>query len=274
MRSLTMMLDSVFMPLETGYKVMIILVFLALASVLAKTRRFLTWSGIAAACFLGFAVFYIGGVSGIVLFLFFFLTSSVVSKLVRDVPRVGSKGDERDWTQVVANGFPAVLALVLSELSPWPQSAYIAFAAALAEAEADCFAGSIGLLSGKDPVSVVTFTKVPRGISGGITVAGLAASVLASGLVAVVFLGTSGCSLKEALVITSSGFLGALLDSFLGATVQAQYRDRNGELTERETGRDGERNERVRGIPFIDNDMVNLLSGLFSLFLALSLSRI
>ena len=268
-----MILDSWFLPLGTGCRVLIILAFLAVAAVFAKARRLLTWSGIAAAALLGFLVFYLGGVSGIVLFLFFFLTSSALSKVTGEVPRVGKKGGERDMAQVVANGAPAAFALVLAELSPWPQSAYIAFAAALAEAEADCFASGIGILSKSEPVSVVTFTKLPRGISGGVTMLGLSASLLASALIALVFAGTFGCSVSEFLTITGAGFLGALFDSFLGATVQVQYRRKDGELTERE--RDGDEvNERVRGVTFIDNDAVNLLSGLFSLFLALALSRI
>ena len=274
MRSLTMLLDSYFLPLETGYRVLIIVLFLALMAVFAKAKRLLTWSGTAAACALGFIVFYLGGVSGIVLFLFFFLTCSMLSKLTGDVPRVGKKGGERDWAQVVANGLPAAFALILAELSPYPQSAYIAFAAALAEAEADCFAGGVGILSRSDPVSVVTFTKVPRGISGGVTALGLASSVLASFLLALVFAGTYGCDVPELLTITACGFLGALFDSFLGATVQVQYRGKDGALTERERDGDGNLNEHVRGLPFLDNDMVNLLSGLFALFLALAVSQI
>ena len=35
---------------------------------------------------------------------------------------------------------------------------------------------------------------------------------------------------------------------------------------------DGRRNERARGIKWLDNDMVNLLSGLFSVSIAIALS--
>ena len=80
------------------------------------------------------------------------------------------------------------------------------------------------------------------------------------------YIGTFGGSLSDAAIITSSGFLGALLDSFLGATIQVKYRDEDGALTEEATG------DRVRGIPFIDNDAVNLISGLFSLSLGAALS--
>ena len=85
-------------------------------------------------------------------------------------------------------------------------------------------------------------------------------------LIAVLYIGTFGGSLSDAAIIASSGFLGALLDSFLGATIQVKYRDKDGALTEEDTG------NRARGIPFIDNDAVNLISGLFSLSLGAALS--
>lgn len=262
MRSLTLMLDGLFFPLGLASRVAIIAVVLAVIAAIAYYRRMLDRSGIAAALIIGFIVFFIGGISGFVVFLFFFLSSSVVTKACRG----SGKGHPRTASQVVANGLPAALALLSYAAFSYPHGALVAFAAAVAEASADTWAGEIGQLSHKDPVSIVTFTRVPKGISGGVTVLGLSASVLSSLLIAILYIGTFGGSLSDAAIITSSGFLGALLDSFLGATIQAKYRDEDGTLTEEAT------DDRVRGIPFIDNDAVNLISGLFSLSLGAALS--
>ena len=264
MHSLTSMLDGLFFPLGIGAKVAIIAAVLVGIALIARYRRLLDPAGIAAAAIIGFIVFFIGGVSGFVIFLFFFLSSSAVTKICRG----RGKGRPRTASQVVANGLPAAIALLSYAAFSYPRCALLAFAAAVAEASADTWAGEIGQLSHKDPVSIVTFTRVPKGISGGVTVLGLSASVLSAMLIAVLYIGTFGGSLSDAAIIASSGFLGALLDSFLGATIQVKYRDKDGALTEEDTG------NRVRGIPFIDNDAVNLISGLFSLSLGAALSML
>lgn len=59
--------------------------------------------------------------------------------------------------------------------------------------------------------------------------------------------------------------VGSLLDSLLGATIQAQYAVQAQEggtvsLTELKTGEDGRPNRLVRGFSFVNNDMVNFAS--------------
>ena len=72
MRSLTSILDGVFLELPLYLRILIILVFLAAAAIFSYRKRFLTLSGVSTAIVLGFIVFFIGGISGIAIFLFFF----------------------------------------------------------------------------------------------------------------------------------------------------------------------------------------------------------
>ena len=257
---MTMAADSLLFSLPVQYRVIVILAVLALIAAVSWKKRLLDSGGIAAAAILGFIVFFTGGVSGFVVFLFFFLFSSVISKVCSRKKEGG-----RTASQVVANGLPAAAALLSYKALGYPEASLVAFAAAVAEAAADTWAGEIGQLSRKDPVSIITFTKVPKGISGGVTVLGLAASALAAVLVAVLYIGTFGGSWRALLAISAAGFLGSLLDSFLGASVQVQYRKEDGTLTEEKTP------VRARGIPFMDNDAVNFLSGLFSVSLSIAL---
>ena len=61
--------------------------------------------------------------------------------------------------------------------------------------------------------------------------------------------------------MTWAGFLGSLIDSILGATLQAQYKDQTtGETTERNYGADGRSATLLRGLPWFNNDMVNFLA--------------
>ena len=217
MRSWTGVLDGLFFSLSPLWRLLIIALLMALMIIVSRRKRFLTWGGCAAAALLGLVVMYISGISGIVLLLFFFLSSSIVSHLSRRLDYIAEKGDERDMMQVAANGIPAALSILLYRISPYHEAFIIAFAAAIAEAEADTFSGEIGRLSHSDPVSILTFTKVPKGLSGGITVLGLAAGAASSFLIALLFMGTFGSTFSSLLIIASSGFLGSVFDSLLGA---------------------------------------------------------
>ena len=270
MRSWTAVLDALFFSIPLFPRLLIILFVMLLMVAISRGCHFLTWGGALTALILGFTVMYIGGISGIVLLLFFFFSSSVISKLVKRTYLVEKKSSERDMMQVLANGLPAAFSLVLFRLTPYPAAFLAAFAAALAEAEADTLSGEIGRLSHRDPVSIVSLTRVPKGLSGGITVLGLVAGALSSLLVAMLFMGTFGCDFSSFMAVTSAGFLGSVFDSLLGATLQVQYRRKDGSLTERGE-ENGERNERARGVRWIDNDMVNLLSGLFAAAISSSL---
>ena len=269
MRSWSAILDNLFFSLPIIWRVVIIFIVLGLMVIVARKKKFLTPSGTIGAVVVGLIVFYIGGISGFVLLLFFFLSSSIISRVSRQNEYIAQKTNERDLMQVVANGLPAALSLILYRISPYPEAFLAAFAAAVAEAQADTFSGEIGKLSHSDPVSIITFTRVPKGLSGGVTVLGLVAGAMSAFLIALLFMGTFGCSISQLLIIASSGFLGSVLDSFLGATLQVQYRRKDGSITEKEE-ENGEANTRARGIKWMDNDMVNLLSGLFSMMIASS----
>lgn len=261
MRTWTAAADSFFFSLHPLLRLLLIAVVMALMAIIARKRRMLTRDGTAAAVLIGTVVSYIGGLSGLVMLLFFFLSAAAVSKAA------GEKGEERNMMQVLANGLPAAISLILLRISPYPDACIAAFAAAIAEAEADTLSGTIGRMSHRDPVSILTLTRVPKGISGGITVLGLCAGALSSLIVALLFMGTWGCTFPRLLIVAAAGFLGSVFDSFLGASIQVRFRRKDGSITEREY-EGGERNERIRGMKWIDNDAVNFLSGSFASMLA------
>lgn len=247
---------------------------LLLIAIFALWRKWLTLSGTLGAFTLGFIVLYMGGFSAFSLFFFFFFSCSILSKMKRAYNKREKKGARRDLMQVIANGLPAVLALFLSRSLHFYTIAVVGYSASLAEAMADTFASTFGIMSKHDPVSIITFTKVPKGISGGVTVRGLVFSLLGSSLMALMHFGVINSNIHQALIIAGTGFLGALIDSVLGATVQEHYETEDGTITEKEYDDKGEKNRRVRGIPGFDNDIVNLVSGILSLSASLFLSSL
>ncbi len=267
MQSLIGQLDDKVSLLPLWAVILIYTGVLLLIAVVAIWKKWLTGSGLLGAVTLGFMVLYLGGFSAFTLFLFFFVSCSILSKIKRFYNSREKKGSQRDLMQVIANGLPAVVALLLSRTAPFRTIAVIGFSASVAEAVADTFSSTFGIMSRDDPVSIMTFTRVPKGISGGVTVLGLLAGAGGAVITALLHALVIYPSWQHVLLISGSGFLGSLIDSVLGATVQEHFRTLDGKLTEHEY--DGDvKNVKVRGLRGFDNDMVNLTSG----FLALSLS--
>lgn len=266
-------LDNLFLSLPLYLRLVIIALLMASVAFFAIRKRQLTGGGTFAAVVVGTLIFYMGCVSALVQMLFFFFSATIISKIIKEnkaARGIQKKGSRRDAVQVLANSLPSLIGLAVFYFSPLKSEGLVMFSAAIAEAASDTWSGEIGVLSKDDPVSIITGTRVPKGLSGGVSALGCFAALVASFIVGLLNIASSRASLFSLSVITVSGTLGSLLDSLLGATVQVHYRKKDGSLTEKEYT-DGERNERARGIPFVTNDTVNLLSGLFSVFFAFTL---
>ena len=244
----------------------------------ALRKKSLSSSGGIATFFVGVTVFTLLGVGGWLILIIFFVSCTIIGKISRPAAeRVSSgiqkKGGCRDYMQVFANGGPATAAAILYAMTG-DHIYLVAFGAAIAESNADTWAGEIGILSESQPVSIINFQPVETGLSGGVTVLGTAASFVGSSIIAAswyyFFSRISGDYdwSTDAVLIAITGFIGGLVDSVLGATIQVHYYDEeNHMITEHET-KNGKRLPIVRGVQYIDNDMVNLMSNIYSMIMA------
>jgi Raf kinase inhibitor-like YbhB/YbcL family protein/uncharacterized protein (TIGR00297 family) len=232
----------------------------------------LSRSGMVAAVLLGTVVFGLGGLAWAVLLIAFFVSSSLLSHLFSrrkaKMEEKFSKGHQRDAAQVLANGGIAGLCVLLGQAFPgalWP---WLAFAGALAAANADTWATELGVLSKSPPRSIRTGRVVEPGDSGGVSWMGILAATGGSLLIALlaVFpwhgmpseLGLAPHGLVI-LLITMAGLGGSLMDSLLGATVQVIYIcPACGKETERyPLHRCGAQTAYLRGWRWMNNDAVN-----------------
>ncbi len=240
-----------------------------LVAVLSHRLRTLTAGGAMAMFALAVPIFGFGGWKWTLPIAVFFILSSLLSRLGRSAKArydsVFEKGSRRDGGQVLANGGVAGALMVLSLVSGWP-SLYPYYCAALASATADTWATEVGTLSGQRPRRIPCFRPVPAGASGGVTLAGLL-SALAGGMTIAlsgwVFLRAESGASQLLYLVGLSGFLGSLVDSLLGATLQVQYRcPACGVVTERRVHCGGRRTAPVSGFRWMNNDAVNFLATL------------
>ncbi len=239
--------------------------------------RALTRGGAGAAGVLAFTLLAVGGWRWGVPGAGFFVLSSVLSRLgpgrAARLEKVSEKGSRRDAAQVAANGGVAGLCLVGQAL--WPGPAWLwAFLGSFAAANADTWATEIGTLAGGTPRLVPSLRRVPPGTSGAVsgagTLAALAGAFTIWALAAAVF--PHFRHPAAAAIVGASGFAGAWMDTLLGATVQAQYHDAQGGLTERAHA-DGRPNRLARGLPRVTNDAVNAACTAAGALAALALAR-
>jgi uncharacterized protein (TIGR00297 family) len=236
-------------------------------SLAARRARALSPSGAIAATAVGGTVVTGSGIRGGGMLITFFITSTLLGRLPAGEHLEQRRGRERDAVQVMANGgVAAILALLSSFSRERTRSLLLAgFGGALATAAADTWATEIGSRSGTQPRSIVTCQPTTPGASGGVTVTGLAASAVATTLIAQLASAPNASTAHHpsprAIAIALGGFTGALIDSLLGATVQeVRFCDTCLVETEEPLHRCGTQTRVLRGARWCDNDMVNAIA--------------
>ncbi len=231
----------------------------------AYRARSLSRSGAWGALVEGTIIFGVGGWRWAVLLLAFFVSSSGLTRLFArrkaSLNEKFDKGGQRDIGQVLANGGVAAVFAGLSHFFPqalWP---WLAFAGSLAAVNADTWATELGVLNPSMPRLITTWKPVERGTSGGISFFGSLAALGGGAFIAILaaFVRPAGGFLPVLGIAVLGGLVGSFFDSFLGATVQAIYLCPH---CEKETEKHplhtcGTKTEQVRGLPWLNNDLVN-----------------
>ncbi len=243
----------------------------------ATAKRALTGWGIVFAVVVDLMISVSLGNFGFLVLLLFFIGSIGVDKLKKHIKGAkcedeSLKGDCRDHMQVLANGLVPALCAVLFLVGKHPIFV-VGFVASLAEAFADTAASGIGAFS-EVAFDIFKMRKCPRGVSGGMSLVGTLASLIAAFLLPLVALAFGVMDIKLYLISALAAFLGTIFDSFLGSLFQVKFKCAVCEkITEKHTHCDAP-TVHHSGLKLIDNDVVNLLSGLISAGLAITLAAL
>jgi uncharacterized protein (TIGR00297 family) len=228
-------------------------------SVVSYSTKLLAPSGAVMTFLLASLLYGLGGWQWTIPMVTFFLLSSFLSKAGKhqkaSLETMFEKTGVRDYAQVAANGGVAGVLVILSYLFR-EINFYPLYLGAVAAVTADTWGTEIGLLTKSQPRLITSGKRVDRGTNGAVTLMGLGGSLLGS----VVIVASAAAWIWDerlALGVVVAGLGGSLVDSLLGATVQAQYRCTVcSTATERRTHHDTP-TELVHGLPWINNDNVN-----------------
>ena len=258
-------------------ELIVVCFIIAIASVMGWKAKSITKDGAIAAFIVGLLIYLGFSYQGLFLLGCFFCSSSFFSKYQNKRKRIAAdileKGEQRDIIQVFANGgVPAFLGFIYSFGFISQQTALVCFCISLAAANADTWASEIGTMSKKEPRLLLTMKKVPRGTSGAVSILGTTAAIGGALFIAFISYLLFSLSLVWVVYIALFGFLGNLLDTIIGQTVQVKYKCTYcGKITEKQNHCNF-KGVKISKYSFLNNDAVNFISIILATSLGFLLS--
>jgi uncharacterized protein (TIGR00297 family) len=234
----------------------------------------ISFSGSIGMIIIGTIIFGLGGLAYAIPLIFFFISSSILTAIKTkgksDALIAAGKTGPRDIWQVMANGGVGAVYVIIYFITGnivW----FFPYLASLCKANSDTWATEIGTLFPYSPISIVSLKKVDPGQSGGITFLGTLAAIAGALAMMLVAYGARHLHREFSLVDTrfwliaaNCGFAGSILNSVVGASIQAQYRCRKCHHLTENPKHCGDLSLLIRGFRFINNDLVNRASCLFA----------
>ncbi|MEM0117857.1 MAG: DUF92 domain-containing protein [Conexivisphaerales archaeon] len=251
------------------------LALLASISLASYRYRATDTGGTLAAFIMGAVVGLTAGWTWVVYLILFFAVATLATRFrysfKSKLNAAEEKGGARGAKNVLANGSLASLFAFLYWIFRDPLLEVL-FVASIASSLSDTLATEIGLLSKNKPHYIANpFLEVEPGRSGGITLLGLFAELIGSVVFGILAYLMGIIEFRYVIVTVIAGMLGSNIDSLLGATLQGYYICQVcGQKTEKSV-HCSEKARRVKGLSWIGNNAVNILSASFAAFVALAL---
>ncbi len=236
-----------------------------------KTKS-LTLGGAITALIIIFTSYYFGNWFTLTYLVFAYFAVAIIEKALKSriqkhTESINKKSSARDSVQVAVNGGAAAICIVAYALTN-QKAFFICFMVGIGEAIADSVASDIGILSHKNPVNILTFKRMEKGMSGGISFLGTASALFACILFGMIYF-FYDLDLKGCIIIILASFFGCIIDSILGVLVQAKYQCAICGCKTEKTVHCNHSTVLLSGVRIIDNCIVNLFSNIIAVIFAL-----
>lgn len=246
------------------FMIMITLIFIA------YKIKVLSLSGFLGAAIMGTFLIMLKNFYYIIIFIIFFVSCSIISKIFKRENFYNIKGSERDLIQVYSNGGAALLICIYDFFLP-SEFNILLFSSSIAAAMADTWGTEFGKISKTKPRSIISMKSINHGESGGITFIGTFASLLGSCIIGFSTYLLFGISTKQVIIIIMSGFIAALIDSILGATLQGRFKLLKTNVIIEKNKKDS---IHISGLKWMTNDIVNVVNTFISPLIFIILYKI
>jgi uncharacterized protein (TIGR00297 family) len=233
-----------------------ILILMAIMLLISHKLKLLSISGFLGATLMGTLLIMFKGINYILIFIIFFILSSMVSKIFKKENLQNTKGSNRDIIQVYSNGGVALLICIYDYFIP-NEFNILLFSSSIAAAMSDTWGTEFGKISKSKPKLITSMKNVNHGESGGVTFVGTIASFLGASVIGLATNYLFHISQKEIILIILSGFLASIIDSILGATLQGRFKSMK---TDRIIELDLKDTIHISGLKWMTNDVVNIVN--------------
>lgn len=247
-----------------------------LISYVAYRKQSLSLSGMLSAIIMGTGFVTFGEPIWFSLLIIFFISSTVWSKWKRSVANKQEaesgyeKSGRRDAAQVWANGGIGLILCIGNAMLPYEGWLY-AYIGVMASVTADTWATELGALSKSQPISIITWKRVRTGTSGGVTWLGSLASLAGATLIGLIASLYMQLDYRYIVAGAIAGFVGAMIDSIMGARLQVMYRCEVCNKVVERKAHCGVITQYSHGITWMNNDRVNELSSIAGGLLSIGL---
>lgn len=207
-----------------------------------------------------FSYMYFGGVIGISILLseyfFIFFISMLAKKLNKN-----KKKECKKFLQILINGGIGTIFIILYGIFKNINLLIISIIS-VSGCFIDSVSSDVGVLSNGNVYDIFKHKKIEKGISGGMSVFGTVSSLICSCLISLSLYLTLNLKILDLIFMTIIIFSQTIVDSLLGSIFQVKYRcERCGKVNEK--GKCcNEISEKISGISWINNNMVNLMSSI------------
>ena len=280
---------------------LILEILVLLIYIISITKNKLTTGGANSALIVG-TIISICGYEYMMILLGFFASSIKATDIHKKIKTnlLGQsyfKDKKRNSIQVLSKSFfPTIMSLIIyyfyngklhlfnnnnNKIIKFLYGIYIGF---FESANADTWASELGINSKENPILLLKFKKVPKGINGAISLYGTICSILGGLFISII---SVFCSLfrdfyfinfiyfdfyfiffKVVFLGMIIGFIGSFIDSILGETVQITYYDEKKKCVVEKSEIDNMENIKIYGRDILDNSQVNLITGIVTSILS------
>ncbi|MCI4669922.1 MAG: DUF92 domain-containing protein [Bacteroidia bacterium] len=212
---------SFYFPVNLPIGLFLTICFMALSWAIGKIDLIGTITG----GILAFLIFLGGGFPAMGLLLLFFVGGTAVSMWKRKEKKAEGLAQENEGKRSINNalanagiaGFCGACAWIFH---PQQELFLLMLMASIASALGDTMASELGNLYGKRYINILSFKADQRGNDGAISLEGSFAGLIGCVIIVLGFTLTQGSLLKGTELAILGGFLGVMVDSALGASLQ------------------------------------------------------
>jgi uncharacterized protein (TIGR00297 family) len=196
----------------------------ALLAAAAFVARGVGFSGAVWGWVLGTALFVCGGWQAFLMLVLFFGLGTATTKLgyarKAALGIAQEKGGRRGASNAFANTTTGVIFAFLALATASPELFLVAMTAAFATATCDTVSSEVGQAYGRHHYLVTTFKPVPAGTDGAVSLEGTLAGIGGAMVLAAAAWAVGMISPGGAAVVVTAAFIGATVESYLGATFE------------------------------------------------------